>query len=32
MFKTQQLHDELGLIIELFLTAYVYNKTFSQKK
>jgi len=32
MFKTQQLHDELVLIIQLFRSAYVYNKTFSQKK
>jgi len=30
MFKIQQLHD--GLIIELFRSAYVYNKTFDQKK
>jgi len=32
MLKIQQLHDELVLIIKLFWSAYVYNKTFDQKK
>jgi len=32
MLKIQQQHDELVLIIELFWSAYVYNKTFDQKK